>query len=139
MRPKIPNSKEVSTFFKTATNEQKQEAVATLFDMSGDDAIPYPRNQYELVVHTLIFHDRNKELTMSTWMTQYRTHKWSSRLGQVEGRSVRQSLDTTLVNRRAKSFVNRFGHDSYYTVYEPLLTREQYIKLYFEMREKIKK
>lgn len=128
MRPKIPNPKEVKNFFEKANLETKQEVISSLFDMAGTYTIPYPRNQHELVLHTLIFPP--KELTLGYWMEKYKTAKWSSRLGEVEERFPH------LVERVPTKFVNRFGHAGRYTVYKPLLTIEEYIDIYLKMREK---
>ncbi len=91
-----------------------------------------PRNQHELVLHTLIYPPQ--ELTIGYWMNVYKSHKWSSRLGEVE-----KMLNITLVERESKTFVNRFGHTSTYTVYKPVLDKKEYIELFKKIQNDTKK
>lgn len=82
-----------------------------------------PKNQYALVLHTLM-HPPG-ELCVGYWMNAYKIHKFSSRLGELE-----KKLGYSLVFRKSKEFVNRFGHKSQYTVYTPILSTEQYLEFY---------
>lgn len=89
-----------------------------------------PTNQHELVLHTLIYPPQ--ELTIGYWMQEYKTHKWSSRLGDVE-----RLLNTTLVERQNKKFVNRFGHTSTYKVYIPIHSKDTYIAFFNKLHSKL--
>jgi hypothetical protein len=95
--------------------------------------LPNPNNQYELLLHTLIEFTSNlkgKELSMSYWMQHYRSHKFSTRLGDVEN-----DLNIKLVKREFKKFTNRFGHHSKYRVYIPILEHSEYVRIYLEYKE----
>lgn len=39
-------------------------------------------------------------------------------------------LNITLVGRESKTFTNRFGHTSTYTVYKPILSQKEYINIF---------
>jgi len=91
-----------------------------------------PRNQHELVLHTLIYPPQ--ELTIGYWMNIYKSHKWSSRLGDVE-----RLLNTTLVERQNKKFVNRFGHTSTYKVYVPIHSKDTYIAFFNKLHNEANK
>lgn len=93
----------------------------TLFSFS--ESIPTPTNQHELVLYTLIFPP--KELSMGYWMNHYKSHKFSTRLGEVE-----KELGISLVERKQTQFTNRFGHNSHYVVYVPVLKQSEYVELY---------
>ena len=82
-----------------------------------------PKNQYALVLHTLM--NPPKELSMGYWMEEYKSHKFSSRLGELE-----KKLGYPLAFRKPKDFVNRFGHKSQYMVYTPLASMAQYLEFY---------
>jgi hypothetical protein len=99
-----------------------------LFDVDNDGiVVDKPNNQHELVLHTLIYPP--KEISIGYWMEVYRTHKWSTRLGDVE-----RMLNITLVDRKRVDFVNRFTHKSDYMTYIPILTKEEYVELYNKMK-----
>ena len=68
---------------------------------------PSPKNQYALVLHTLM--KPPTEISMGYWMQVYKTHKFSTRLGELE---------------------KKLGHKSQYTVYTPILSNEQYLEFY---------
>lgn len=83
-----------------------------------------PKNQNELVIYTLIEHRRSGfELSLLTWMQEYKSAKWSTRLGEVEAITGKK-----LVERKTKQFVNRFGHLGYYVVYIPILEEKEYLQ-----------
>jgi hypothetical protein len=127
MRPKIAKLEEVKAFFNEANKEDIVKLKSTLFDIVEGVTIPAPNNQHELVLYTLIYPP--KELSMAYWMNAYKSHKFSSRLGELE-----KKLSTTLVERKQKSFTNRFGHDSSYTVYIPILSKAEYVDLYMKLK-----
>lgn len=102
-----------------------------LFQEINGVTIPNPKNQWEMILHTLIFPP--KELSMAYWMNVYKSHKFSSRLGELE-----KDLNIMLVERKQKKFTNRFGHKSSYTVYIPILENKQYVELYFKLQNKEK-
>ena len=85
--------------------------------------LPKPKNQHALVLHTLIHPPR--ELSLSHWMNLYKSAKFSTRLGELE-----RKLNVKLVERLNKPFVCRFGTTHYYTVYKPILSKNEYIELY---------
>jgi|LakMenEpi03Aug12_release.lakeMendotaPanAssembly.Ray.scaffolds.fasta_scaffold00239_106 hypothetical protein len=95
----------------------------SLFRVSEDILIDNPKHQYGLVLHTLIFPP--VELSIGYWMMQYKTHKFSTRLGELE-----KKLNKTLVTREWVKFTNRFGHSSEYRIYIPALEKSEYIELY---------
>lgn len=82
-----------------------------------------PKNQYALVLHTLM--NPPRELSLSHWMNLYKSAKFSTRLGELE-----KELNTTLVLRTPTPFVNRFGHKGYYIIYTPILTKKEYQEFY---------
>ena len=141
MRPEIPTLQEVLNFIKkSATKEERKKVLAltkqvdligyqdVLFDVDNDGiVVDKPNNQHELVLHTLIYPP--KEISIGYWMEVYRTHKWSTRLGDVE-----RILNITLVDRKRVDFVNRFTHKSDYMTYIPILTKEEYVELYNKMK-----
>jgi len=92
-------------------------------NMSNGHQIPNPKNQYALVLYTLI--NPPKEISQSYWAKEYRILKWSTRLGELEKRLGKQ-----LVSRSNKEFTNRFSHSSNYVVYTPILKKSEYINLY---------
>lgn len=95
----------------------------TLFSFVDGHTIPNPKNQYALVLYTLI--NPPKEISQSYWASEYHILKWSTRLGELE-----KKLGMDLVDRHEKEFVNRFSHSSNYTVYTPILEKSKYIELY---------
>ena len=140
MRPHIPTLQEVLAFIKASGKEDRKQILKTckkldligiqsvLFGVTEDDeTVLPPRNQYELVLHTLIFPP--EEISIGYWMEVYKTHKWSTRLGDVE-----RLLGVVLVDRKWKDFTNRFGHGSQFTVYTPILTKSEYSELYLKLR-----
>lgn len=141
MRPEIPTLQEVLNFIrKSATKEDRKKVLAltkqvdligyqdVLFDVDNDGiVVDKPNNQHELVLHTLIYPP--KEISIGYWMEVYRTHKWSTRLGDVE-----RILNITLVDRKRVDFVNRFTHKSDYMTYIPILTKEEYVELYNKIK-----
>ena len=90
--------------------------------------LPKPKNQHALVLHTLIHPPR--ELSLSHWMNQYKSAKFSTRLGELE-----RKLNIKLVDRIIKPFVCRFGTKHYYTVYKPILSKEQYLEFYNQVNK----
>lgn len=141
MRPEIPTLQEVLNFIrKSATKQDRKKVLAltkqvdligyqdVLFDVDNDGiVVDKPNNQHELVLHTLIYPP--KEISIGYWMEVYRTHKWSTRLGDVE-----RMLNITLVDRKRVDFVNRFTHKSDYMTYIPILTKEEYVELYNKIK-----
>lgn len=140
MRPNIPTIQEVLAFIKASGKEERKQILTTCkkIDLIGiqsvlfgvtedDDTIQPPRNQHELVLHTLIFPP--EEISIGYWMDVYKTHKWSTRLGDVE-----RLLNIVLVDRKLKDFTNRFGHSSQFMVYTPILTKVEYSELYLKLR-----
>lgn len=141
MRPEIPTLQEVLNFIKkSATKEERKKVLAltkqvdligyqdVLFDVDNDGiVVDKPNNQHELVLHTLIYPP--KEISIGYWMEVYRTHKLSTRLGDVE-----RMLNITLVDRKRVDFVNRFTHKSDYMTYIPILTKEEYVELYNKIK-----
>ena len=90
-----------------------------------------PQNQHELVIYTCIEHRRSGfELSLLTWMEEYKTAKLSTRLGEVEKITGRK-----LVERKDKDFVNRFGHKSQYTIYVPILEEKEYLECLEKLRK----
>jgi len=87
-----------------------------------------PKNQHALVLHTLIHPPR--ELSLSHWMNQYKSAKFSTRLGELE-----RKLNVKLVERLNKPFVCRFGTTHYYTVYKPILSKQQYVEYYNQVNK----
>jgi hypothetical protein len=128
MRPKVAKPDEVKAFFKTASKEEKQKVVATLFDMVDDVILLPPKNQHALVIYTLL--KPPPELSMGWFMAVYKTHKFSNRLSEIEAR-----YNKLLVSRTRKQFTNRFGHNSSYTVYTPCQPKEVYLELYKELNK----
>ena len=142
MRPNIPTIKEVLNFIRTSATPDYRKAILSLtksmdlvgyqdvlFDVNYDGVVvEKPENQHELVLYTLIYPP--KEISIGYWMEVYKTHKWSTRLGDVE-----RILNMTLVDRKNVEFVNRFNHKSSYTVYTPKLTKQEYVELYKRMKK----
>lgn len=141
MRAKIATLEEALNFIiEKATPEEKRIFIQKLIDSNKmmvqqelfsvveDVVLVPPCNQHELVLHTLIFPP--KELSGNYWSQIYKTMKWSTRLGEVENR-----LNLILVKREFKEFINRFGHKSSYVVYTPILDKNEYIKLYNELKK----
>lgn len=140
MRPHIPTLQEVISFIKASGKEERKQILKTCkkIDLIGiqsvlfgvtenDDTIQPPRNQHEMVLHTLIFPP--DEISIGYWMEVYKTHKWSTRLGDVE-----RILNIVLVDRKWKDFNNRFGHSSKFKVYIPILEKNDYVELYDKLR-----
>lgn len=92
-----------------------------------------PKNQNELVLHTLWEHAASsiKGLTFSAkyWMVNYNTLKWSTRLGEVE-----RKLGIRLCDRKLVDFTNRFGHKSQYMTYRPIYSPDYYVQLLEKLR-----
>lgn len=97
--------------------------------MAGDEMIMNPRNQHELVIFTLIFCP--EELSMGWFMANYKTHKLSNRLYELE-----RLFNKTLTSKTRKKFVNRFGHESSYVVYTPIVPKSELILLYNQLQSK---
>ena len=92
-----------------------------------------PKNQHELVIHTLIEFRRSQfELSQLYWMEVYKTSKFNTRLGEVE-----RMCNKKLVDRKLKPFVNRFGHDSKYMVYIPILNESEYMECLSKIKKEI--
>ncbi len=140
MRPYIPTLEEVLRFLKSSGKDDRKQILnsckkidligiqSVLFGVTeDDDTIQPPRNQHEMVIHTLIFPP--DEISIGYWMEVYKTHKWSTRLGDVE-----RILGMVLVDRKWKDFENRFGHSSQFKVYTPILTKNDYVELYAKLR-----
>ena len=93
-----------------------------------------PNNQKQLVIHTLIeFFASEKELSMKYWMDRYMSHKFSTRLGEIE-----KDYGITLVERKPKAFTNRFGMSGYYMTYKVTAALEQLHDLYIKTKDKKK-
>jgi len=93
-------------------------------------------NQHELVIHTLWGHstENTKEaITFSAeyWMVNYKSSKFSTRLGEVE-----RKLCIRLCDRKLVDFTNRFGHKSQYTTYRPIYTKLMYERYLEKLRSK---
>ena len=96
-----------------------------------------PNNQHEFVLHTLWAHANKNTKGMSFsaeyWMVEYRSSKWSTRLGEVE-----RKLCIRLCDRKMVDFTNRFGHKSQYMKYRPIYTPDYYVQLLQKLRSKEK-
>ena len=142
MRPNTPTIHEVIRFIRDCSTKENRKAIMSLtksmdligyqdvlFDVNYDGVVvDKPSNQHELVIYTLIFPP--KEISIGYWMEVYKTHKWSTRLGDVE-----RMLGISLVDREMVDFVNRFNHSSRYMVYIPILTKNEYVELYNRMKK----
>lgn len=87
--------------------------------------IESPKNQYGLVLFTLIFPP--KELSMGWFMKHCSTHKLSTRIGEME-----REHNVTLVSRSLKKYTNKFGHCSDYTVYKRVIDMDSLVDLYIK-------
>lgn len=126
MRPKIPTQKEVIEFFKLASAKELDFVQRSLFGLSDEsDTLVPPRNEYALVLFTLITKDVDFELTNKHWINKYDSTKWSSRLSELE-----KKLQVTLVKRTWKTKVNYFGRTKGYKVYENIHEKKYLIELY---------
>lgn len=113
----------LAEIIKISSPEQKKFIQLSIFGVAEDIILPNPVNQKALVLHTLIFPPA--EISIGYWMIMYKTHKFSTRLGELE-----RMLGVALVNREWRDFINRFDHKSEYRVYIPVLDREKYIEYY---------
>ncbi len=100
----------------------------TLFSQINGVTIPNPTNQFALVIFTLL--QPPPELSMGWFMANYKTHKLSTRISDIEKR-----YNKSIVSKSRKTFTNRFGHESSYVVYTPCLTTEQYLEMYEELNK----
>lgn len=108
---------------------QKKQNNNSLFDMAEGEVILPPTDQWQLVVHSLIF--PFPELSIGSFWHKYRVSKLSSRLGEIE-----RDYNIQLVSREQKKFTNQFGVKSSYTVYKNILPINEYIDLYKKMKKK---
>lgn len=94
-----------------------------------------PNNQHELVLHTLwehaFFLTKGDSFSAEYWMKNYKSSKFSTRLGEVE-----RKLGIRLCDRKLVDFTNRFGHKSQYTTYRPIYTKLMYEKYLEKLRSK---
>lgn len=102
---------------------KKNNGGQNLFSMIGGHTIPNPKNQYALVLHTLM--ENPKGVTQLDWANKYHILKFATRLGELE-----RKLDMFLVGKLPQKFKNRFGHEGQYILYVPALTTQEYLEIY---------
>jgi hypothetical protein len=94
-----------------------------------------PENQNELVIHTLWEHSysltKGEPFSAEYWMKNYKSYKFSTRLGETE-----RKLGIKLCDRKLADFTNRFGHKSQYMTYRPIYSPDYYLKLLEKLRSK---
>ena len=100
-------------------NHSKQ----SLFSEVNGHTIPNPKNQYALVLHTLM--ENPKGITQLYWANHYNILKFATRLGELETK-----LSKILVKKEPQKFTNRFGHEGQYVLYTPILTIQEYLEIY---------
>lgn len=101
----------------------KKTAGQNLFSLLDGHTIPNPKNQYALVLHTLM--ENPKGITQLYWANHYNILKFATRLGELENK-----LAKILVKKEPQDFTNRFGHKSQYVLYTPILTTQEYLEIY---------
>ena len=101
----------------------KKTSGQNLFSLVDGHTIPNPKNQYALVLHTLM--ENPKGVTQLDWANQYKILKFATRLGELENK-----LAKILVKKEPQDFTNRFGHKSQYVLYTPILTTQEYLEIY---------
>lgn len=106
----------------------KKTSGQNLFSLVDGHTIPNPKNQYALVIHTLM--ENPKGVTQLDWANQYKILKFATRLGELENK-----LATILVKKEPKKFINRFGHDGQYVLYTPILTMQEYLEIYNQVNK----
>ena len=101
----------------------KKTAGQNLFSLVDGHTIPNPKNQYALVLHTLM--ENPKGITQLYWANHYNILKFATRLGELENK-----LAKILVKKEPQDFTNRFGHKSQYVLYTPILSIKEYLEIY---------
>lgn len=107
---------------------KKNNGGQNLFSMIGGHTIPNPKNQYALVVHTLM--ENPKGITQLYWANHYNILKFATRLGGLENK-----ISKILVKKELQKFTNRFGHKSQYVLYTPILTTQEYLEIYNQVNK----
>lgn len=106
----------------------KKTSGQNLFSLVDGHTILNPKNQYALVIHTLM--ENPKGVTQLDWANQYKILKFATRLGELENK-----LAKILVKKEPQDFTNRFGHKSQYVLYTPILTTQEYLEIYNQVNK----
>ena len=106
----------------------KKTSGQNLFSLVDGYTIPNPKNQYALVIHTLM--ENPKGITQLYWANHYNILKFSTRLGDLENKLAR-----IIVKKEQQDFTNRFGHKSQYVLYTPILTIQEYLEIYNQVNK----
>ena len=106
----------------------KKTSGQNLFSLVDGNTIPNPKNQYALVLHTLM--ENPKGITQLYWANHYNILKFATRLGELENKLAR-----ILVKKEPQDFKNRFGHKSQYVLYTPILTIQEYLEIYNQVNK----
>ena len=106
----------------------KKTSGQNLFSLVDGHTITNPKNQYGLVIHTLMENPRG--ITQLYWANHYNILKFATRLGELENKLAR-----ILVKKEPQDFKNRFGHKSQYVLYTPILTTQEYLEIYNQVNK----
>ena len=106
----------------------KKTSGQNLFSLVDGHTIPNPKNQYALVIHTLM--ETPRGITQLYWANHYNILKFATRLGELENK-----LAMILVKKEPQDFTNRFGHKSQYVLYTPILTTQEYLEIYNQVNK----